>query len=149
MGNGLEKRRFQRLECPLEVRVERLLAGEAPNEQPSWVMKSRNISREGICLETKSLELGGIDLLAGRPGARTNRLRMSIGLFPETPMFVAIGELCWYDVARDTTELIYQMGIIFIDIEGSGRKQLVRFLKNHKTPSIIDKLSNIKGYLRK
>jgi hypothetical protein len=149
MGHGLEKRKFQRLEFPLEVIVEIVSVEEQPKGPSLLQLKSRNISKEGICLETKLLEIGGISLLAGRPGARENRLRLSVGLMPEESTFEAIGELCWYDVARDTTELMYHVGIEFIDIKGKGREQLTRFLKKHKVDSITGNLSNIKNFWRK
>jgi hypothetical protein len=149
MGNELEKRKFQRLEYPLEVTVEVVSLGEVPKGPPLPPIKSRNISKAGICLETRSLEVNGISLLSGRPGARENRLRLSIGLIPEEPSFEAIGELCWYDVARDTPEFMYHIGIEFTDIKGAGREQLARFLKKHKINSITGKLSDIKKFWRK
>ena len=149
MGNELEKRKFQRLEYPLEVTVEAVSVAEVPKGPPLPHIKSRNISKEGICLETKSLEVNGFNLLSGHPGARETRLHLSIGLIPEESTFDAIGELCWYDVARDTTEFMYHMGIEFIDIKGAGREQLARFLKNHRIDSTTGKLSDIKKFWRK
>lgn len=149
MGKGLEKRKFQRLEFPLEVTVEIVSVGEVPKGPPPLHVKSRNISKDGICLETKFLEVGGINLLSGRPGARENRLHLIIELIPEEPTFEAIGELCWYDVARDTVEFMYYIGIEFIEIKGNRREQLARFLKKHKSDSIKRKLSDIKKFWRK
>ncbi len=96
-------------------------------------MQSRNISKAGICLETKALEIDGVNLLSGAPCARENRLHLKIDLIPEEPPFTAIGEVRWYDVVRDATECMYQIGIEFIDIKDNGKKQLARFLKSHKT----------------
>ena len=117
----------------MEVTVETVSVGEVPKGPPLPHIKSRNISKAGICIETKSLEVNGISLLSGRPGARENRLRLSIGLIPEEPTFEAIGELCWYDVASDAPEFMYHMGIEFIDIKGAGRGSLHDFLKNTKS----------------
>ena len=149
MNNGLEKRKFQRLEFPLEVTVEIVSVEEVPKGPPPLHVKSRNISKEGICLETKFLEVDGINLLSGRPGARENRLRLIIELIPEEPTFEAIGELCWYDVARDKAEFMYYIGIEFIEIKGSRREQLARFLKKHKSDSRKGNLSVIRKFWRK
>ena len=149
MGNGLEKRKFQRLDFPLEVTVEIVSVEEVPKGPPPLQVKCRNISKDGICLETKFLEIGGINLLSGRPGARENRLHLIIKLIPEEPTFEAIGELCWYDVARDTAEFMYHIGIEFIDIKGSRKEQLTRFLKKHKSDSIKGKLSDLRKFWRK
>jgi hypothetical protein len=140
MGDGSEKRKFQRLEFPLEVTVEIVSLKEAPNDLPPLHMKSRNISRGGICLETKHIEVDGIHLLSGLPFARENRLHMNIELLPKEPPFKAIGEVCWYDISRDIPEFIYRVGVAFIDIKDNGKDQLGRFLKNHK---------NHKGYFQK
>ncbi len=149
MGNGLEKRKFQRLEYPLEVTAEIVSAGKAPKGSPLLRMKSRNISKAGICLESKALEIDGLNLLSGRPGARESHLHLLIELIPDEPAFEAMGEPCWYDVAHDEPELTYQIGIEFIDIKGDGRKQLVRFLKHHKSNSIAGRLSDITNFWRK
>jgi len=60
MSDGLEKRKFQHLECPLEVTVEIVSAMDAPKVLASLHIKSRNISKGGICLETKAIEIVGI-----------------------------------------------------------------------------------------
>lgn len=132
MTNGLEKRRFHRLEFPIEVTAEIVTVDEVPKGLPPLHIESRNISRTGICLETRSLEIEGVHLLSGAPCARENRLHMTMELIPGEPLFTAIGEVRWYDVARDKTECLYQIGIEFLDIKAKGKDQLHRFLKNHK-----------------
>ncbi len=133
MTNGLEKRRFHRLEFPISVTAELVTADESPRGLPPLHIESRNISRNGICLETKSLEIEGVHLLSGAPCARDNRLHLTIRLIPEEPPFTAIGEVRWYDVARNATDCFYQIGIEFLDIKERGKDQLHRFLKSHKS----------------
>ncbi len=140
MSDGLEKRKFQHLECPLEVTVEIVSAMDAPKVLASLHIKSRNISKGGICLETKAIKIEGIDLLSGHPFARNHRLFMKIELMPNEQLFEAIGEVRWYDISSDIPESIYQVGVEFIDIKNTGKDQLLRFLKKHK--------SN-KGYFQK
>jgi cold shock CspA family protein len=140
MLDGLEKRKFQRLEFPLEVTVEIVSAQEVPKGLPRLHIKSRNISKGGICLETKSIEVDGVNLLSGRPFARENRLHLSIELIPNEPPLMATGEVQWYDAARDIPEFICRLGVAFIEIKDGGKDQLARFLKNHQ---------NNKGYFQK
>jgi len=132
MGKGIEKRKFHRLEMPLQVSIDIETADELPVAMSPFQTESRNISRKGICLETRFIEVGGIRLLSGPPGARDNRLRMEISLFPEEPPFRAIGEVCWYDVDCDTDENIYRLGVEFLEIADHGKEQLLRFLKIHR-----------------
>jgi len=133
MGRGIEKRKFHRLEMPLQVSIDIETAEELPVAMSSFQAVSRNISRKGICLEARFIEVGGIHLLSGPPGAWENRLHMEISLFPEEPPFRATGEVCWYDVDCDADENIYRLGVEFLDIADHGREQLLRFLKIHRS----------------
>jgi hypothetical protein len=133
MSDGLEKRKFQRLECPLEVTIEIVPVGEAPKGLHPLHIKSRNISKDGICLDTKSIELEGVNLLSGRPFARKHRLHMNIELIEHEQMFEAVGEVRWYDISHDIPDYLYQVGVAFIDIKNNGKEQLLRFLKDHKS----------------
>jgi hypothetical protein len=134
MANGLEKRKFQRLQFPIEVTAEIVTVEEKPIGRPSLHIQSRNISKTGICLETTAW-VDGVNLLSGSPWARENRLYLKIDLIPDEPPFTAIGEVRWYDIVRDAPESLYQIGIEFMDIKDKGKDQLHRFLKSHKTSS--------------
>jgi c-di-GMP-binding flagellar brake protein YcgR len=133
MNDGLEKRTFQRLEYPIEVTVKIVPVNEVLKDLPPLHIKSRNISKCGICLETKSIEVEGTDLLSGAPFAREYRLHMNIELIPNEPLFEAIGEVRWYDIAPEIPEYICRLGVAFIDIKNNGEKQLSRFLKKYKS----------------
>ena len=132
MFDGSEKRKFQRLERPLDVTVEIVSARDAPRGLPRLHIKSRDISKGGICLETNSIEVDGVNLLSGQPFARENRLRLSIKLVPEEPPLTATGEVRWYDIARDIPESICRLGVAFIEIEDGGKERLARLLKKHQ-----------------
>ena len=138
MNDGLEKRKFQRLECPLEGTIKIVPIKEVPNNLPPLHIKSRNISENGICLEIKPIEVEGINLPSGLPFAREHRIYMNIELIPNEQLFEAIGEIRWYDISRD--EYIYQVGVAFIGIKNNGKEQLIRFLKT---------LKSNKGYFHK
>jgi hypothetical protein len=140
MVDELEKRKFQRLEFPLEVIVEIVSAHDVPKGLPQLHIKSRNISKDGICLETKSIEVDGVNLLSGLPFARENRLHLIIDLIPEEPPFAAIGEVRWYDIAHDIPDFIYRLGVAFIEINDGEKDQLARFL---------EKYQNNKGYFQR
>ena len=129
MTKGLEKRRFHRLDYPLEVTIEIIRGEEVPVVLPPVQVKSRNISRGGICLESRVLEIQGINLLSGAPLARKHSLRLKIELLPAEAPFYATGEVRWYDVARDTVELTYHLGVEFLEFKDRGEDQLLRFLR--------------------
>jgi hypothetical protein len=129
MVDELEKRKFQRLEFPLDVTVEILSTQKVPRHLPRMHIQSRNISKVGICLETKSVVINGVNLLSGLPFARENLLYMSIELIRGEPPLMATGEVRWYDIARDIPEFICRLGVAFIEIKDDGKNRLVRFLK--------------------
>jgi hypothetical protein len=132
MFDGLEKRKFQRLEFPLDVTVEIVSAQGVPKGLPQLHIKSRNISKEGICLETKSIEVDGVNLLSGPPFARRNRLHLRIELIPEESPLMATGEVRWYDIERDIPEFVCRLGVAFIEIKKNEKDQLAAFLKKSK-----------------
>ena len=133
MNDGLEKRKFQRLECPLEGTIKIVPVNEVPNDLPPLHIKSRNISKGGICLEINPIDVEGINLLSGLPFARKHHLYINIELIPNEQLFEAIGEVRWYDIPLHIPEYIYHLGVAFIDIKNNGKEQLIRFLKNHKS----------------
>lgn len=128
MYDGLEKRKFKRLEVPLDVTV-KVVSGR--EDLPTLHIKSRNISMGGICLETKSIKVDDIDLMSGRPFARKNLLQIKIGLNPREDPVEAIGEVLWYDISQEIPEFIYQVGVIFREIKNNGKEQLAKFFKMH------------------
>ena len=132
MSDNLEKRKFQRLEKPLEVAVEVVSVRETPKGLPRLNIKSRDISKGGICLETKSIEVDGVNLLSGQPFAREYRLRLSIRIEPEEPLLTATGEVRWYDIARDMPGSICRLGVAFTEFEEGGKDRLARFLQKHQ-----------------
>ena len=138
MVNGLEKRKFQRLSVPIKVTAEIAAVAEQPIGPAQLHIQSRNISKTGICLETTTLEIDGVNLLSGAPCARVNRVQLKIELIPEEPPFIAIGEVRWYDVIRNANDCMYQIGIEFLEIKGKGKDQLAKFLKRHKTTKTGD-----------
>jgi hypothetical protein len=133
MSDGLKKRKIKRLECPLDVTVEIIPLKGAPKGLSPLHIKSRDISKEGICLEAKAVELKGVDLLSGHPFERKHQLSMKIKLIENEPLFEAVGEVRWYGISIDISGYIYQTGVAFIDIKNNGKEQLLRFLKNHKS----------------
>lgn len=135
MGSkGVEKRRFQRLDVPLTVTVSVLTSEETlQNLQPVQV-QSLNISLEGICLESRHILFGTVNVLSGSPGAREHVLCMDIVLEPGGAALRLTGEVCWYDVTYDAGDFRYQIGVVFRDVDPESTTQLRAFLKAHKKP---------------
>lgn len=142
MRNGLEKRSFKRLECPIDVFVDVEPVEDATVTLPGLQMRSRNISQSGICLEAKLIEIEGVNMIAGPPEARENRLRMSIVLQKDEPPLKALGEVRWYDVNRDEPPTSYHLGVEFLEMEQQDKERLSHFIRacSPKGPGIIPRL---------
>ena len=125
----VEKRKFQRLESPLDVTIEILTDEEVPGGLKPLNGATRNISLQGICLEVQQVEISGIPLLLGPPGNRAYLLDMEIELGTGEHPLKAKGEVRWYDVARDSVEFMYNVGVLFTEFKGDGEEALKAFLK--------------------
>jgi hypothetical protein len=136
----LEKRRFPRVPCTQDVLAVIVDTAGTPLSLPHLHMKSRNISRTGICLETEALAIDGLRLLTGTPGEREHRLRMTFAVAPGEAALTATGEVRWYDVVRREGKSFYQLGVEFIEIQEEGRDRLLRFLKTHEPKGFIERL---------
>ena len=139
----VEKRKFIRLDIPLQVTLKVLTGEPVPGGELSPIkVKSRNISEKGMCLETSQIVINIVNMLSGSPGARENILSLDIELAQGEEPVRATGEVCWYDVDRDMEDFRYQVGIVFIDMDDSGRQKLKAFLKELK-------LKNNDGFFQK
>ena len=144
---GVEKRKFYRLDCAVQVRVTILVEEEQLSSPKSFTAKSKNISLEGICLETRQVEVEGVHILTGSPGSLKNRLEMEIDLYPDEKPFKVFGEVCWYDLSKETEEFMFEVGIVFIKMDSAAKDTLRKFINSQASrgkgflKSIFNKLS--------
>lgn len=138
----MEKRAFQRLAFPINVFVELDPLERPATSLPGLPMRSRNISQAGICLETRAIEIEGVNMIAGSPSARENRLRMKIAIQQDQPPILAVGEVRWYDINRDDPLSLYQLGVEFLEMAPEDKERLSSFLKeiSPKKPCLLTRL---------
>jgi len=103
-----------------------------PGGQTSVIVKSRNISEEGICIETRQVEIDGVHMLSGSPGAQKNRLDLELELYGTEKTLKIIGEVCWYDLAPESENFMFQVGIVFLNFDAEKKSLLKSFLKNQR-----------------
>jgi c-di-GMP-binding flagellar brake protein YcgR len=127
----LNKRRCKRLDIVLDVAVHIDADDEKTGLPENLTASCRNLSMQGLCLETSLLADGAVKLLSGRPGERDYTLTLEIMLQPQDAPFRAIGEVCWYSVDHNAQDFIYQLGVEFVDISPAARRMLRRFIKKH------------------
>jgi hypothetical protein len=132
-NRGVEKRKFYRLDSAVQVRVTIPAEDEDLCSPKSFIAKSKNISLEGICLETRQVEIDGVHILTGSPGSLKNRLDMEIDLYPSEKTFKVKGEVCWYDLSKETEEFIFEVGIVFINMDAAAKETLKKFISSQKS----------------
>ena len=133
MGNptGLTKRRFRRLNVALDVGVS-VEADDRKTGLPERMLTAcRNLSLDGLCLETAHLESGAVKLLSGPAGKRDYTLALELILTPGEPPLQVRGEVCWYNVDHTAVDFIYQLGVEFVDLPPASRSTLKRFIRGH------------------
>lgn len=128
---GIDKRKFKRLDVALDVDVRiEAVEGASTGLPESLRATCRNLSLQGLCLETSCLADGAARLLSGRPGEREYNLLLEILLEQDCPL-EARGEVCWYNLDHAALNFIYQIGIEFVDLTPQSRSRLKRFIRTH------------------
>jgi hypothetical protein len=131
---GVEKRKFLRLELPLPVTLIIISDDQVAGGPKPIRVKSRNISEQGMCIETRQIEIDGVHMLSGSPGAQKNRLDLAIELYGIEKTIKVIGEVCWYDLSPESEKFMFQVGIVFLDISQEDKALLKNFIKNNQPP---------------
>jgi len=127
--NGIDRRKFKRLEAPLDVAVH-IETNDKKNGLPEKMQAAcRNLSMHGLCLETTQLADGAVKLLSGRRGERDYTLPIEIELQPREAPFQARGEVCWYNVDHNAPDFIYQLGVEFVEISPVSHRLLKSFIR--------------------
>lgn len=128
---GLTKRKFRRLNVGLDVGVS-VEADDRKSGLPERMLTAcRNLSLEGLCLETAHLESGAVKLLSGPAGKRDYTLALELILTPGEPPLQVRGQVCWYNVDHTALDFIYQLGVEFVDLSPASRSTLKRFIRRH------------------
>jgi len=131
---GLDKRRFRRLDIALDVTVRIETDAKKTGLPESLQASCRNLSLDGLCLETSRLAHSAVKLLSGRRGERDYRLCLEIMLNPEAPPLQARGEVCWYNVDHSCLDFVYQVGVEFTELPPRSRTMLKRYIRKHCRP---------------
>jgi hypothetical protein len=126
---GIERRKFRRLQTPVVVRFG--LLGEASREGTALLGRTRDVSAEGLCLETNTVIQDRLHVLAEAMG-REGRLSMAVTLPDKEEPFEVLGRVVWYDLAPDDSESRFRAGVLFIEMGQESRKRWGDFVSAMK-----------------
>jgi hypothetical protein len=124
---GVERRKLRRLKTPLagEFGLTTDSWGETPSS--SVLGQIRNVSREGLCLETNTVILDRIHVLAEAMGTE-KRLFLSIEIPESETRIEALGRVVWYDLASEDSDFRFRAGVLFTHMEKDVKKRWHDFL---------------------
>lgn len=134
---GIERRKFRRLNTPMPVRFS-LLEDQVSELCPrAMVGRTRDVSPEGLCLETNTVMCDGTHILAEAMG-HEKRLLMAIAISDSDDPWEVFGRVIWYDLAPEGSDHRFRAGVSFIELSKEARKKWRGFLSREKKDGQTD-----------
>ncbi|MDY7030957.1 MAG: PilZ domain-containing protein [Thermodesulfobacteriota bacterium] len=91
--------------------------------------KTKSISLNGTSLVTSIVQVEGLHIASSTSGLGKNHLKMEIDLDGEPKRTIKpIGEVRWYNLTPENGELLYNVGVSFLEMSKEDREALKTFL---------------------
>lgn len=89
-----------------------------------------NISMDGLCLKTNTLEIDGLHVSFDDTPLVRNKLRIELDL-PNSRNTINIdGEVEWYEKEHGKNRDFYNVGVSFVKLKDEDRKTLKEYIKS-------------------
>ena len=124
---GVERRRFSRLKGPLSVRFCLVFHQESEPRSGVIVGKTRDVSAEGLCLETNRVIIDRTHIVSEAMGDGKS-LSLSIEIPDETEPLETLGKVVWYDLAPEDSDFRFRAGVLFTEMREDEGKRWKQFL---------------------
>lgn len=107
---GIEHRKFIRLKdsISLAIRLVDCQSGKIYSKQING--RTLNISREGMCIETSTVTVDGVDIFNGAMSDEKN-LEIDIDAYPGKDKIVALGKVVWLDMTPKQKSFLFRAGV--------------------------------------
>lgn len=127
LTKDVERRKFLRLKDPLSVKYK--IVNEINESKSSRALHgiTKNISINGICLETNTVQIDGMHISHDSSMLYKNIIEIDIDITSNT-IIHARGSVCWYDLSRNKNKYQYDVGITFSEISEDDLDKLKTFL---------------------
>jgi hypothetical protein len=89
--------------------------------------RTRDVSAEGLCLETNTVMRERVHVLSEAMG-REGRLFLAVRLPDKEEPVEVLGRVVWYDLAPDDSDLRFRAGVLFIEMGQESRENWRSFL---------------------
>ncbi|MEW6614133.1 MAG: PilZ domain-containing protein [Thermodesulfobacteriota bacterium] len=124
-----ERRKCTRIDASLDVRL--VIIGEGSEgyiTSRTILAKTETISTNGACLITNVVQIDGLHICSSISGLNKNKLKLEIDLPSNYKTITLTGEVCWYDLAFESDEYLYKVGVSFIDMNEDNKETLNSFI---------------------
>ena len=129
---GPERRQTLRLEVPLTVRFR--ITNTEGKGTASRVLhgETGNVSREGLCIETNTVEADGLHVFGDTLMIRSSEIAMEIDLPGEGDPLRCVGKVVWYDRSKEGAPFRFRVGVQLTRIDEEEKKRLKALLSELK-----------------
>ena len=140
---GIEHRKFIRLKdsISLAIRLVDCQSGKAYSKQIKG--RTLNISREGLCIETSTVTVDGVDIFNGAMSDEKN-LEIEIDAYQGEDKIMALGKVVWLDMTPKEKSFFFTAGVSLNIRDETDVERWYRFVDNAKK-NITGKSSIIRG----
>jgi len=98
--------------------------------------RTRDVSGEGLCLETNTVMMGRIHVLAEAMDGE-NRLFLAIEIPDGESPLEALGTVIWYDLAPKDSDFHFRAGVLFTEVGEEAWKRWRNFLSTIRSRRIF------------
>jgi len=123
------------LDSPLPVQFRLIPLEKGEFRSGAVVGRTRDISGEGLCLETNTVIIDRLHILGEAMGGE-NRLSLAIEIPDEENPLEALGEVIWYDLAPNDSDFRFRAGVLFTEMDEEVGKRWQRFLSTTRKKRI-------------
>ena len=129
---GPERRRTLRLEVPLAIRFRITNTDGKGTASRELHGETRNVSREGFCIETDTVEADGLHVFGDTLMIRSSEIAVEIDLPGEGEPLRCVGEVVWYDRCEEGAPYRFRVGVQLTRIDEEEKKKLKALLSETK-----------------
>ena len=147
---NIEHRRFIRLKDSLSLGVRLIDCHNQEVYSRQIKSKTLNVSREGLCIETSTVTVNGIDIFNDAMSDDKN-LEIEINDYKSGAKIIALGKVVWFDMTPKQKSFLFTAGVYLTSMKKADRDRWYALVEdadkyNKEKPWFV---RGIKKYLQK
>ena len=144
---SIENRKFIRLKQTLSLEMKLIDAQSGASYSRTIRGNTLNISREGICIETSTVTVDGVDIFNDAM-SEDRILQIALTVSHDVDILIALGKVIWFDMTPRQKSFLFKAGV-FLDFKHSeDRERWNTFIDTVQSEAtdelwLISKIKNI------